>query len=240
MNYLIYIFIAIFLSSLWLVFFLSKDKNPESKKVVLNVFILGMFAAIVAGIIQTKIAGFLNIDGKRELTLFMFLFYHFIIISFVEEFMKFLTVRISIVNHSEFDEPVDIMIYMITAALGFAALENFIYLIRYEGLFGKTIYHYAIYFGFLRFIGATFLHLLSSAVVGFFMALSFLKIKKRKLFTFIGLLSGTVLHALYNLFIISDRGYNLLLSLLLIIFLAIFIIYYAFWKLKKIKSICQL
>lgn len=240
MNYLIYTFFAIFLSFLWLIFFLRKDNNPESKRMILSIFILGGGAALIAGMIQTNIISFFGLSGDKITGIVVFLIYHIAIISFVEEFLKFLTIRFTVINHSEFDEPVDAMIYMIVAALGFAAMENFIYLVRYEGLIGDTVYQYAIYLGFLRFIGATLLHILSSAIIGFFIALSFLKIKMRKLIIIMGILSGTLLHALYNLFIISEKEYNFLLSSFLLVLLSIFVIYYAFWKLKKIKSICEL
>ncbi len=240
MNYLIYIFFAILPSFLWLLFFLSKDKEPESKRAILAIFILGSIMAFFAGIIQLKLVDLFGIIDKKEASLFLFLFYHIIVISFTEEILKYLAVRVTIVNHHEFDEPVDAMIYMITVALGFAAAENFVYFVRYEGLFGETIIHYCIFLGFLRFLGATLLHSLSSAVLGFFMALSFFKIKRKNIIILIGIFSATALHTLYNLFIISQAERGLLLSSALLILLIIFVIYYAFFKLKKMKSICQL
>ena len=240
MNYIIYIFIAIFLSFLWLLFFLKKDKNPESKKIILAVFILGGLMAFVAGIVQIKMVSWFDLKEIKEFPLLFFLFYELITISFIEEFLKFFAVKISIINHTEFDEPIDAMIYMIVSAIGFATVENFLYLVRFEGIIGETVYQYALYLGFLRFIGANLLHILSSAVVGFFVAISLLKIKKKFLFTSIGIFLGTILHALYNLVIIETGEYNFFLSSVLLIILSIFVIYYGFWKLKKIKSICQL
>lgn len=240
MNYLIYLFFAVLPSIIWLFIFLRKDKNPESKRAVLFVFILGGGAALLAGYLQSKLTELFGFSVRKEMLLFYFFFYHFIIISFIEEILKFFVVRTTVINNAEFDEPIDAMIYMITAALGFAAVENFVYFIRYEGLFGQTVYHYAFYFGFLRFLGATILHALSSAVLGFFMALSFLKIKRRMLFTFTGIFLATVLHTVYNLFIISKLERSFLFSSAFLVLFAIFIIYYAFSKLKKIKSICEL
>ncbi len=240
MNYLLYAILAIFISFVWLFFFLRRDNDPESKRMIALVFVLGAVGAVIAGCLQEITLGLFSIELRREMGILFFLIYHFIIISFIEEISKYFVVKISVIDNSEFDEPVDAMIYMITAALGFAALENFIYLVRYEGIIGDTIYHYAIYLGFLRFLGSTLLHALSSATLGFFMAISFLKIRRRKIILFIGILLATLLHAFYNLFIINVLGYNVVLTSLLLISLSIFILFYAFWKIKKIKSICQI
>lgn len=52
----------------------------------------------------------------------------FLVIAPVEEFCKFLAVYVYAWRHQEFDEPLDGVIYSAAAALGFAAVENIIYL----------------------------------------------------------------------------------------------------------------
>ena len=71
-----------------------------------------------------------------------------------------------------FDEPLDGVIYLVTAALGFSALENVFFLITpaQGGDLLRTIVT-----GDLRFIGASLLHTLASATIGVSLALSFYK-----------------------------------------------------------------
>jgi len=101
-----------------------------------------------------------------------------------------------------YDEPIDGLIYLITAALGFAALENAFFLfapIQEGDLLVSVIT------GNVRFIGATLLHTVTSAVVGISVALSFGKPWIDKIiYTGIGLVTAVVLHALFNYFILSS------------------------------------
>ena len=46
----------------------------------------------------------------------------------IEEYVKYFMVKVGGFRNRELDEPCDIMIYMIIAALGFAALENILVL----------------------------------------------------------------------------------------------------------------
>src|SRR3989344_4852454 len=94
----------------------------------------------------------------------------------IEEFLKygaafvvaFHAIRIN--KNKYIDEPVDPLIYMITAALGFAALENTLFLIN--PLLGGDALS-GILTGNLRFIGASLLHVLASGVVGLAPGLGF-------------------------------------------------------------------
>ena len=58
-----------------------------------------------------------------------------------EEVAKYLIIKIRILRDPEFDEPIDAMIYMIIAGLGFAALENILvlFVLKQPDLIEKTI-----------------------------------------------------------------------------------------------------
>jgi len=75
-----------------------------------------------------------------------------------------------------FDEPTDAMIYCIIAALGFASVENLMILFKISFPdFGQAIG----IMGF-RFLGATLLHTLASAMVGYWLARGLLETKKEQ------------------------------------------------------------
>ncbi|HEY5383095.1 MAG TPA: PrsW family glutamic-type intramembrane protease, partial [Candidatus Paceibacterota bacterium] len=102
-----------------------------------------------------------------------------------------------------FDEPLDAVIYMVTAALGFAAVENALFLF---GSLQQGALH-GVVTGDLRFIGATLLHTLSSSLIGISLALSFYKSSGlRRLYALGGVILATALHTLFNFFILGQGG----------------------------------
>jgi RsiW-degrading membrane proteinase PrsW (M82 family) len=227
LNYPLYFFFAILPSFLWLNFYLKEDQRPEPKSMVLKVFLLGMLFAFLALFVEK-----LLIDGIEVLRLpqkiedFIKIF---LIVALVEEFLKFLVVREAVFESKELDEPIDCMIYMIIAGLGFAATENLLLLFPLKSKFFGEIFQIS----FLRFVSATFLHALSSATLGFFIGLSFFRKKERlKLISF-GLFFATLLHGLYNFSIIEfGEKVGLSFSAILILISACFVSKF-FKRLKK-------
>lgn len=248
MIYLLYIFLGFAPSIIWLLFYLRKDAHPESKRMVLKIFLYGMLSAVLAGLIEVEISAGLSFFEGNFLQRFPFLFFlvsQFIIIALVEELSKFLIVKEKVISNPEFDEPVDTMLYMIITALGFAALENILVLFLGEE---PMLIKEAVTITSFRFIGATLLHALCSGALGYFLALSFFEPKKRIRLIFKGVIAAVLLHGLFNTSIIIIEGSlaekNYLLLTFSVIFLIIllsgsaFFISSGFKKLKKIKSIC--
>lgn len=248
MNYLLYIILGFAPSIIWLLFYLRKDAHPESKRMILRIFLYGMLSAVLAGLIEIEISTGLSFFGGNLLQRFPFVFFlvsQFIIIALVEELSKFLIVREKVISNPEFDEPVDVMLYMIITALGFAALENILVLFLGGGLMPIQE---AITITSFRFIGATLLHALSSGALGYFLALSFFEPKKRIRLIFQGTIIAVLLHGLFNTSIMIIEGSLAEENYLLLAFSAIFLIILlsgsaffissGFKKLKKIKSIC--
>jgi RsiW-degrading membrane proteinase PrsW (M82 family) len=202
MYYPIYIFFGILPSVVWLLFYLRSDVHPEPKSMVLKIFFFGMLSALPAVFIEKGIS-----EELKTLSLSPFLMSflnNFIGVAAVEEGIKYLVVRGKVLKNPAFDEPIDAMLYMIIAALGFAAVENILILLQ---LASTLLLGQALLFLVLRFLGATLLHALSSAVVGFWLAHSFIKYKTEKLrLISIGLLMAVGLHGLYNFFIMKEVG----------------------------------
>ena len=248
-TYIIFIILGLTPSIIWLLFYLRKDAHPESKRMILKIFLYGMLAAILAGLIEVEVFAGLSFFEGNFLPRFPFLFFivsQFIIIALVEELSKFLIVKEKVISNPEFDEPVDTMLYMIIAALGFAALENILVLFSGKEL---ILIKEALTITSFRFIGATLLHALSSGALGYFLALSFFEPKKRIRLIFKGIATAVLWHGLLNTSIMIIEGSlaekNYLLLAFSVIFLVIllsgsaFFISSGFKKLKKIKSICK-
>ncbi len=244
LNYPFYILFGVLPSLLWLQFYLKKDVQPEPKRMILKVFFYGVLSTIPAIFLETYF-----FEGLRKINFSSFailVLNIFLGVALIEEFLKFLVVKLRILKDPEFDEPVDAMIYMIVAALGFAAGENILILFSVGnqsstavGLLlplSSTLLGEIFEISVLRFLGATFLHALSSAIIGFFIGLSFFKKEKRRKLIFIGLTIATLLHGFYNFSIIKIEGVlKLLIPFALLITAAIFISF-AFKYLKKIAE----
>ena len=185
---------------------------------VFLVFIGGVLAAILAIFSQAIFESLwmyikVGLDSLTSITF----------AAFAEEFFKFLIVYFLIRQSKYFDEPIDAMIYMITIAAGFAAVENM------AVMFGNAVVHEKIGVLALRFLGATLLHVMSSALLGFYWAKGIIK-KKEFLFIVIGLVSATLLHVLFNYLIVLK---GVLIYSLVVLVMAAFLVFYDFEKIKK-------
>ena len=226
LSYTLYIVFGILPSLIWLNFYLRRDVGPEPKLMILKIFCYGMLATIPAIFLETAIFGeFSKLNFSSSV---IFILNIFLGVALVEESLKFLAVKFGVLKNPEFDEPVDAMIYMITAALGFAAVENVLILLNLKPLseiFGVSLF---------RFLGATFLHTLSSGICGFFIGLSFFNTKGRGKLVSLGLVLAILLHGFYNFYIMNGEGsLKLLIPFLLLLISAIFVSF-GFKKLKNV------
>jgi len=150
----------------------------------------------------------------------------------VEELLKY-GVALSIVFwNQEVDEPIDMVIYMIVIALGFAALENALFI--FNPLVVGDYLNSALTGGF-RFLGATLLHVLASGTVGVFLALAYYKSKSTQLLygTF-GLFVAILLHYLFNIFIMDASG-ETILAVFLFVWIGIILLFLLFEKIKLLE-----
>ena len=88
----------------------------------------------------------------------------------VEEYLKYAAAYKAALRKKAFDEPVDALIYLITAALGFAAFENVLFVLKDFGMQGFLP---GILSANFRFLGPTLVHVASSALVGVSISFSF-------------------------------------------------------------------
>lgn len=188
---------GLFPAVLWLWFWLREDRvNPEPRKLIFFTFLMGMLAVPAVLPVQ-KFASNFGIPGALGVLVL------FGIWALAEELFKFIAAYAGGLRHAADDEPIDMVIYMITAALGFAALENTLFLIDpiVAGNFADSIIT-----GNMRFIGASLLHVLCSGLVGVFMALAFYRGRGSRILHMVGgIILATALHSLFNLSIINSN-----------------------------------
>ena len=184
---------------LWLAFWLMEDRcQPEPKRYLLLCFVAGAASVYVALQLQRFACSYL-LSGAScpQQPPLMILFAW----AAIEEVVKFAAAYLAALRLRIFDEPLDAVIYLVTAALGFSAFENVLFLLA--PLQNGDVF-VSIITGDLRFIGASLLHTLSSATVGIALALAFYKgAWARRGAAVVGLILATTLHTLFNFFILK-------------------------------------
>lgn len=212
---LIYVPLAIMPSILWLMFFVAQKKHKEKTKNLLSVALWGVIVALPVVAVERLTFDLFFAPIAASIAASEFI-YTFFTISAIEEFAKFFVVRFKAMPRKFFDEPQDAVIYMITVALGFAAIENMAYVLNFATSSAELLQITA-----FRGITATFLHVVASGALGYFLALSLSIPHERKKFLYTGIAFAILLHSIYNYFIIkleTQAGFQvLILSSLLII-----------------------
>lgn len=235
MKIAFYTILAVLPSIIWLLFYLRKDRHPEPNRMVIKIFFWGILATLAALLFESLYLGALKSLSLQNIS--------FLVIggaAFIEEYLKYFVVKIKVLKNPEFDEPVDAMLYLIIAALGFAAAEN-IFLLHGLSSIGRPINEiFGIALG--RFVSATFLHALSSGIIGYFLARSLLLKHEGKSLLGLGILIAAGLHGFYNYIImeLGQRDENAMLLLVVLLALMAISVSWAFKNLLKLKSVCKI
>jgi len=208
---------------LWLVFWQLEDHcDPEPKKLIFFSFIAGM--AVVPLVLPFQSVVLKMTDALSLSPIIMLLLW-----AAIEELFKFGVAWIVILRNRAVDEPIDAIIYMLTVALGFAALENTLFLLGPLAS-GDTVA--SLLSGNVRFIGATLLHTLASATVGIALALSFYRSSSvRAKYLTGGLIVAVVLHTLFNFLLLEQGGAGF--SVFLFVWIGVVIVLLFFERLKR-------
>ncbi len=214
-------------SLLWLWFWLKEDRlHPEPKLRVLAVFFIGMIMVFIALPIEKFI---------YQATLYGVSIFTIILWASTEEIVKYIGANLTALKNKVVDEPIDAVIYMITVALGFSAIENtlFIFNLVDVGQFSQSIIT-----GNSRFLGATLLHVASSAAIGVMIGLSFYKKPWiKKLFLLAGIGISILLHTIFNLLIIKLE--NDLFFIFAGVWILIILLIVLIEKIKKVQPNIQ-
>jgi RsiW-degrading membrane proteinase PrsW (M82 family) len=205
----------------WVWFWLREDnRHPEPYTLIAISFIAGM-AVVPLTLPLQKLA--ISLYSGANLVLVWVI---------VEELLKYAAALLIVLWNKEVNEPIDMIIYLIVIALGFAALENSLFI--FNPLITGDFYSSALTGGF-RFLGATLLHVLASGTVGVFLALTYYKDKSIQVIAgTVGLFIAIVLHALFNFFIMDASG-ETILGVFLFVWMGIITLFLLFEKVKQIE-----
>lgn len=184
--------------------------NKEPAKLLAKVFLFGLLVSIPVLIIQVILNTFTAFSG-----LIGIVFQSFIVAGLTEEYLKRFVVLKFAFRNPAFDEKLDGIIYCAFAALGFAAIENVLYLISYYPTDPSI--------AFTRAIFSVPAHMLFGITMGYYLSLSKYcndPVMCRKYFQR-SLIYPVLMHGTFN-FILSINIPMLLLFVPFVVFLWIY------------------
>jgi len=205
----------------WLWFWLREDARPEPRSLIFLVFIYGMVAAVLS----IPVEYFVKLFTENIIILLLSW-------SFIEEIFKYLAASKGGLLKKAFDEPIDALVYMTTAALGFASAENVLFLLKAVGTSGTIA---TVVTGNLRFLGATLLHVVASSILGASIAYAFFHKEKMIRNVLGGLILSTALHFSFNFLILKSEP-NDILRIFIPLWVFIIAVIFLYEKIKNIKK----
>lgn len=183
---------------LWLWFWMYQEDRDDPEPVILVIvaFILGAILVLVAMWMEKFSINFVK-DNTMQI----------IVWAGIEELLKLIGVSLMIFGNNIIRRPIDYPMYFIATALGFAAFENVLYLIKPMSASNTVV---GMLTGNLRFLGSTLLHAIASSMLGIALGLSFYLKQYRVLYLLIGIICAIILHSVFNFFIMKGNGGNFL------------------------------
>jgi len=196
-------------SILIVIFVIISDKFREPVPSIRQAFFLGFLIIFPAGFLNNY---FIFSNENPDSLSF--------IAGFTEEPLKFITLYLFLRKRTEFDEPMDAIVYATLLSLGFATLENF----QYVYVFNNDIS--SIDMAFLRAFTAIPLHACCGVIMGYYYGNYVFKGSTK--FLLKSICFPIIIHSIYNyLCTLND--------LILVIYIPL-IIFYAIYLLNNMKD----
>ena len=194
----IFLFLIAILPTLaLLLFFVYSDKFKEPKKTVLSTFILGIF--IIAPLEVFHYGTQMILGEPIEYNAF---FRAFFAAAFLEELFKFCVLFFFCTKFTEFNEPMDGIVYGITASLGFAFWENLQYIYMPDREITESLQ-----VAWMRAFTAVPSHAFDGVIMGFFIGRHYFRDYKSNINLVWALLIPITLHGFYD-WVLMEESIN--------------------------------
>ena len=170
-----------------ILFIYLKDKHEREPVSLLVIsFFYGIFSILITLVISLPVNMFIILRANDVVDEFYAAFFK---VALVEEFSKFFFVRFILFRNKHFNEPFDGIVYAVMVSMGFATLENVLYVFEFG-------YETAI----LRMFTAVPAHATFGVLMGYFLGKAKFTHKKKFLYGFVALLAATLFHGSYDYF----------------------------------------
>ena len=211
----------------WLWFWMHEaNDHKEPKDIIFLSFVIGMCGVFAVYPLQKLAANLFNLKDGNLSAIYIW--------AIIEEAVKFAGAWfIALKNKMVYDHPIDCFIYMMSVALGFAAMENTLFLLT--PLFRGDMIA-SVMTGTARFMGASLLHVAASGTFSVFIGYSFYKGKLSKFsWALIGLLTAGIIHTIFNYIIVISEEQNMFIAFSFV-WISIILLILSLEKVKKIKQ----
>jgi len=200
-----------------LLFYFFDRHDREPIRILLKVFIMGIFSVIPTIFIENILSNFNVFPGILGIG-----YTAFIVAGLTEEFMKRQVVLKTVYFNPVFDEKLDGIVYCVMSALGFATIENILYIVfRFSDV--ESI-------GFYRAIISVPAHMLFAVTMGYYLSLSKFALtpEESQFYLKKSLAVPAVLHGIFDFILMSQ------IAILMVLFVP-FIIYLWINNFKKLN-----
>ncbi len=201
----------------WMYYFYKKDRcEPEPLALIVRMFVLGILVTIPAAAIENAISLFL-IETSFFGIFYLYpaalvenvveIFLVILVAPVVEESSKYLAVRRTVYLDAEFDQPIDGIVYAAAVALGFATLENVIYV--FSALMMSV--PVAISTGLVRAVLSVPGHALFAVMWGYALGYAkFMPESQRRRVLMGGVALAIFFHGVFNFLVLTNIGFAIL------------------------------
>lgn len=189
-------------------FYLKDEFEPEPISFVFRVFIFGVLLVFPIMFIQYVL--------QTENVFHSDFLYAFLSAGFLEEFFKWFILYYVVYQHAEFDEPYDGIVYGVSISLGFATLENILYLVSYglEHAVGRAILPVSS-------------HALFGVIMGYYLGKGKFSVHAKNKWILLSFLLPFFFHGIYDYILISFDSW--------LMFMFPFMIFLWWLALRKVK-----
>jgi RsiW-degrading membrane proteinase PrsW (M82 family) len=184
----------------------NDEYEKEPKRLIRKSFLFGIVSILITSVLGAIVYPLLGIDdaklvsGQSEYSLFHMFVFTFFGVGLVEEFSKWIMIRTKIFRWVNFNEPYDGILYSVMVSLGFATLENVLYIFGSEA--AET--NGGLITGVLRAFTAVPVHAICGVIMGYYVGkVKFGEIDKTRNMI-LSFLAPAAFHGAYDFFAFLD------------------------------------
>jgi len=188
-----------------LVYIYFRDKYEKEP---LGLLLTGLIAGALITVPIVLVEKFLVIPVESISGLTSAAYHAFIIAALTEEGFKFIALLLIFWRHREFDERFDGIVYAVFVSLGFAAVENILY-----------VYASGMETGIMRALTAVPAHALFGITMGYYLGLARFMPGEKRILLLKAFFYPLILHGIYNFLLLSGHPVLLLLFIPYLVYL---------------------
>jgi protease PrsW len=163
--------------------------EPEPPRMLIRAFAAGCVSTVPALMMQLLCQDLENAHNLWDTAIFAFL-----VVGFTEEMSKYMMLRLTVYPSDEFNEPMDGIVYSVMISMGFATLENVMYVLNTGGGLATA---------FGRAFTAVPAHAAFGVLMGAYVGLAKFNPDKRDAYILIGVTLAIFFHGLYDFFLLQ-------------------------------------